>query len=101
MSNQPLPAASGDPAVLAPEVILAAWALINAMEECHECGSLVFVEEGPIYCGEGGCSSDCDDHEEPPCIGIDVLHGNLKRVLAKYESLAQGAPDGVAAAGKG
>lgn len=58
-----------------------AGALVEAMETCHACKSSVLVEEGPTYCSEGGCSYDCDDHDPPNCVGIDVLHARLKAAL--------------------
>lgn len=62
----------------------AAQSLVDAMEECHQCGATLLVEDGPTYCAEGGCSSDCEDHEDrdkPVCVPISNLHRNLKRML--------------------
>lgn len=61
-------------------LIATAQELVDAMETCHICQSTLMVEEGPVYC-EDGCSSDCDGHEAPNCVGIDVLHARLKRAL--------------------
>jgi hypothetical protein len=57
----------------------AASALLEAMETCHHCKGSVLVEEGPTHCEN--CSYDCADHEPPSCVGIDVLHAQLKRAL--------------------
>lgn len=62
----------------------AALALVDAMETCHQCSATLLVEDGPTYCSESGCSSDCEDHEDrdkPNCIPISNLHGTLKRIL--------------------
>ena len=65
-------------------LVKAARALADAMETCHICQSVLLVEKGPTYC-ESGCSSDCDDHDMPECVRIDVLHAALKRELKKGE----------------
>lgn len=66
-------------------VTLAAQALVDAMETCHQCSATLLVEDSPTYCSEGGCSYDCEDHEDrekPNCIPISNLHANLKRALS-------------------
>lgn len=60
---------------------VAGQALVFAMETCHICQAELIVEEGPSYCGESGCSYDCEDHEGPECQLISTLHENLKRLL--------------------
>lgn len=62
----------------------AATALVAAMETCHLCQGLILIEEGPTHCEN--CSYDCEEHDEPNCIGIDVLHARLKAALAALET---------------
>lgn len=57
----------------------AAVALVTAMETCHQCGTTLLVDEPISHC-EDGCSSDCDDHDEPNCPSIYDLHLALKRL---------------------
>lgn len=56
--------------------------LIAAMETCHICGGELLISEGPPHC-EDSCSWDCEEHDEPACTGIDVLHANAKRAIGK------------------
>jgi hypothetical protein len=59
----------------------AADALVTTAETCHICQGTLLVEEGPAHCED--CSWDCDEHEQPDCLGLDVLHEQLKRMIAK------------------
>ena len=63
------------------DLIAAATALVEAMENCHVCKGQVVVEEGPIHCED--CSFDCEEHDEPACKPIYVLHAALKLALKK------------------
>lgn len=60
-------------------LVEAATKLANAMDTCHICQCKVLVDETPIYCNDHGY--DCQNHEEPPCEGIDVLHTSLRAAL--------------------
>ena len=62
-------------------LVKTALALVEAMETCHLCKGQVIVEEGPIHCED--CSFDCDEHEQPSCTPIYVLHGALKTALKR------------------
>jgi hypothetical protein len=57
----------------------AATDLLEAMETCHICKGVILLDEGPIHCEDH--SRDCEEHKQPNCIGIDVLHQRLKRAL--------------------
>jgi hypothetical protein len=67
-----------DPDVRLRRLVNAADSLVEAMERCHICSATLLVDDGPIYCGEGGCSPYCEEHEEPPCPPISGLHAALK-----------------------
>lgn len=54
--------------------------LLDAMETCHICGGLIALDEcNPTHCEN--CSSDCEEHEEPECVLIHVLHDNLRKAV--------------------
>jgi hypothetical protein len=58
----------------------AARALLDAMETCHVCQCVVSLEDGlPIHCEN--CSWDCDEHEEPACTPIYVLHQRARSAI--------------------
>ena len=63
-------------------VLDAARRLVDAMDTCHVCRAKLLVDDTPVHC-EDGCSYNCEDHEEPDCAGIDVLHGALDKELKK------------------
>lgn len=90
LKTQPLEASNARDAELAEarrlldearKAIEAAAILAAAMETCHLCQTTLLVEDGPMHC-EDGCSWDCEEHEEPSCVPLSSLHGNLKRALA-------------------
>lgn len=64
--------------------------LISAFETCHICTATILVAEGPIHCEN--CSYDCEDHEDPDCVGLEVLHANAKRLVSAARSGAPVAP---------
>jgi hypothetical protein len=55
--------------------------LLSALETCHICKGLLIVEDGPMHCED--CSSDCEDHEEPVCESLYVIHQRLKQLIAR------------------
>lgn len=55
--------------------------LLEALETCHICKGSLIPSETPSYCEN--CSWDCDDHDEPVCVPINVLHENLRRALSQ------------------
>lgn len=57
----------------------AAKELLDVMETCHICEGALLLEESPIHCEN--CSSYCDNHAEPECKPIYVLHDALRRKL--------------------
>lgn len=63
------------------EIIAKAKALLEAMETCHICKGLILLEEAPVHCED--CSWDCDEHDEPNCTPIYVLHEELKKAINK------------------
>jgi hypothetical protein len=62
--------------------------LIKAMETCHICKTQLCVDETPTHCES--CSYDCEDHEEPDCKPLDVLHGAAKKAIDAAQARAQG-----------
>ncbi len=66
------------------ELLGAAKSLVEGMETCHICKGLVLLNESATNCED--CSSDCDDHEEPDCVPIYVLHGKLSAAIVEAES---------------
>lgn len=58
----------------------AAKLLLDTMETCHICKGSIILDENATHCEN--CSYDCDDHEEPRCVPIYVLHQNLRKLLA-------------------
>jgi hypothetical protein len=63
------------------EIREAATALLSAMETCHICQGLIVLDENPTHCED--CSWDCDDHIDPDCVPMAVLHANLKAAIKK------------------
>lgn len=61
------------------ELIKDASALLDAMETCHDCGGTLLIDDGAAHCED--CSSGCEHHDPPDCIGIDVLHARLRRAV--------------------
>lgn len=59
----------------------AATELLDAMETCHICKGALILEESPIHCED--CSGDCENHEEPECTPIYVLHANLRKEIKR------------------
>ena len=56
-------------------------ALLDAMETCHICQGVLGLDDmEPAHCED--CSWDCDEHEEPECIPLYVLHHRAKRAVA-------------------
>lgn len=64
-------------------LVLAAQALTDAMETCHQCQGTVFIEEQPVHCED--CSSVCESHEGAECPTIYLLHLMLKKALAAHK----------------
>jgi hypothetical protein len=64
------------------ELLEAAAAYISAIETCHTCGASLLAEEGPAHCEDCGC--DCDEHDPPACVGLDVLLARLKAATGKF-----------------
>jgi hypothetical protein len=58
---------------------IAAQALTDGMETCHECKGTVLVGEQPVHCED--CSYDCESHEGAECATIYSLHLALKKAL--------------------
>jgi len=56
-------------------------ALLHAMETCHICQAvLLLADRGPVsHCED--CTSDCEDHPEPSCESLQVLHSKAKEGL--------------------
>jgi hypothetical protein len=63
----------------------AANALLGAMETCHICKGTLVIEAVPAHCED--CPGDCDEHPEPDCTPIYVLHQEL-RALATPQAMA-------------
>ncbi len=55
--------------------------LLDALEYCHACGGQIALDETLVTHCEG-CSYDCDDHDEPACTPIYVLHDRVRKVIA-------------------
>lgn len=69
----------------AAEMEEAATELLDAMETCHVCKGQLVLEESPIHCED--CSFDCEEHDEPECTPIYVLHQKLRKAIAAREAL--------------
>lgn len=61
--------------------------LLSAMETCHICKGSIIIQDFPTHCED--CSGDCDDHDEPPCIPVDVAFNQVRRALAAYQAACQ------------
>jgi hypothetical protein len=73
--------AAASPQAPAPQgVIEAATELLDVMETCHICKGALILEEHPVHCED--CSGDCENHDEPECTPIYVLHARLRKTLA-------------------
>ena len=59
-------------------------ALLDAMEYCHNCGGQIALDEADSTHCEN-CSWDCDQHDEPACTPIYVLHDRLRKALAALD----------------
>ena len=60
----------------------AARALLDAMDTCHICHSKLCLDGiEATHCED--CSYDCDEHEEPACTPIYVLHQRARAALTK------------------
>lgn len=60
-------------------------AFLDAFDHCHVCqGQLALDDLGPVHCED--CSGDCDDHDEPNCIPIYILHGNARAALKRSKA---------------
>jgi len=65
-------------------------ALLDAMETCHVCqGTLSLDDVEPTHCEN--CSWDCDEHPEPGCIPLYVLHLNAKLAVRDLVGVKRGA----------
>ena len=67
----------------------AGTALLDALEYCHHCGGQLALDE-PLVSHCESCSCDCDDHDEPECTPIYVLHDRLRKALARIEEVSRG-----------
>ena len=60
-------------------------ALLVAMETCHVChGTLSLDDVEPTHCED--CSWDCDEHPEPNCTPLYVLHLKAKRAVRRLRA---------------
>lgn len=55
--------------------------LLDALEYCHHCGGQLALDDQLVSHCES-CPYDCDDHDEPNCTPIYVLHDGLRKALA-------------------
>lgn len=53
---------------------------LDTFDHCHVChGQLALDDLGPVHCED--CSGDCEDHAEPHCAPIHILHKRARRAL--------------------
>lgn len=64
-------------------LLLAMQELLDVMETCHICKGTLILQEHPVYCED--CSSDCENHEEPECTPIYVLHAKNRKELDTWK----------------
>lgn len=63
------------------EELQAITALLDALETCHICkGTLSLDDTEATHCEN--CSWDCDEHDEPECVPLYVLHQNARQAVA-------------------
>jgi len=66
--------------------------LLAMMETCHICEGALILEEHPVHCEN--CSGDCENHAEPECTPIYVLHARLRKALELERHLHSAAQPG-------
>lgn len=65
-----------------------ATVLLDAMETCHICQGALLLQEEAVHCED--CSVDCENHEEPECTPIYVLHRSLRKSIANARKITEG-----------
>ena len=60
------------------------------METCHICKGTLSLEGDPVHCED--CTWDCDQHDEPECTPIYVLHADARRAVKLLRSALSGTP---------
>ncbi len=67
-----------------PDGAQAIVALLDALETCHICKGVLSLDDGsPTHCEN--CSWDCDEHDEPECVPLYVLHRNARQAIADLQ----------------
>ena len=54
--------------------------LLDAMETCHICKGAIVLQDYPTHCET--CSYDCEEHDGPACVTVDVLHARIRKAIA-------------------
>jgi hypothetical protein len=68
------------------EALQSIEAFLDAFDHCHDCGEQLVPDEiMPTHCE--GCCYDCDDHDEPACTPMYVLHGEARTALKELAKL--------------